>query len=95
VLLALGEVVHDGLLGRVADRFEALAEAALTPVIVRLGLLSGGEAADGLVSWVDRLLIEAAGEVSGDRWLVDLHAPMILAAGGRSTGLRAGVIAND
>jgi hypothetical protein len=43
---------------------EALAEAALTPVIVRLGLLSGGEAANGLVSWVDRLLIEAAGEVS-------------------------------
>jgi hypothetical protein len=95
VLLALGEVTHGGLLGRVADRFEIIAEAALTPVIVRLGLLSGGEAADGLVSWVDRLLIEAAGEVSGDRWLVGLHAPMILAAGGRSTGLRAGVIAND
>ena len=95
MLLALGEVAHGGLLGGVGERFEALAEAALTLVIVRLGLLAGGEAADGLVSWVARLLIEAAGEVTGDRWLVGLHAPMILAAGGRSTGLRAGVIAND
>ena len=95
MLLALGQVAHGGLLGRVADRFEALAEAALTPVIVLLGLPSRGEAADGLVNWVGRLLIEAAGEVTGDRWLVGLHAPMIVAAGGRSTGLRAGVIAND